>query len=597
MDRWVSRSSSGRRTPARSRCFWSAISPRSSAIRGSSSRTASTSIGSSGTSFGGAPRCSPARSGRSTTCSATSPMRAQRRHAGRVGDPAHARRPARGRACRSSSDLSSSATTAGFADTLLQAIGELESGLVDAEHARRRSAGCSPRPTARSSTRSGSGIATVCAGTRSSGCAATSTPGRASRVFAYGFEDLTGAEWALLEALAARTDVTVSIPYEPGRAAFAALERTVDDLAGARGRRDRGAAACVGSAAARARSRISSASCSRTSRNQARRLDGAIRFLEGAGARGTVELLASELASLLRGGTLPERVAVVCESVERWRAPLETALSQLGVPYAIEHGRRLGDTPFGRALVSRPPVRLARRRARRSLRVPALAVLRARAPLGRLRRGPAARARGRRAGSRRRGERAPARRAGPGARRAPRARTTPVAAARGLVDVMVRNAWGLDAPPTATMPAATRVRIESPSARSTSCAALADGGVRGRRRGRRRRARADARPSGCSGERAASRARPRARADARVRRRLRARARGGSVPAARAAVAAPRRRRRRELGGRLERPDAVARDRYLFYTACTRPRSASCSCARRRGTRARRASRARSGRT
>jgi ATP-dependent helicase/nuclease subunit B len=28
---------------------------------------------------------------------------------------------------------------------------------------------------------------------------------------------------------------------------------------------------------------------------------------------------------------------------------------------------------------------------------------------------------------------------------------------------------------------------------------------------------------------------------------------------------------RRELGARLERPDSVARDRYLFYTACTRP--------------------------
>src|SRR5207237_5484669 len=28
--------------------------------------------------------------------------------------------------------------------------------------------------------------------------------------------------------------------------------------------------------------------------------------------------------------------------------------------------------------------------------------------------------------------------------------------------------------------------------------------------------------------------------------------------------------RRRELGARLERPDQVSRDRYLFYTACTR---------------------------
>src|SRR5205085_9791203 len=46
-------------------------------------------------------------------------------------------------------------------------------------------------------------------------------------VFAYGFEDLTGAEWALVQALAGRADVTVSIPYEPGRAAFASLSRAI----------------------------------------------------------------------------------------------------------------------------------------------------------------------------------------------------------------------------------------------------------------------------------------------------------------------------------------------------------------------------------
>src|SRR5438067_9482812 len=48
-------------------------------------------------------------------------------------------------------------------------------------------------------------------------------------VFAYGFEDLTGAEWALLQALAGRTEVTVSMPYEPGRPAFASLSRTMAD--------------------------------------------------------------------------------------------------------------------------------------------------------------------------------------------------------------------------------------------------------------------------------------------------------------------------------------------------------------------------------
>src|ERR687888_1753664 len=56
-------------------------------------------------------------------------------------------------------------------------------------------------------------------------------------VFAYGFEDLTGAEWALLEALAARSEVAVSLPYEPGRAAFSSLERTAADLASLAGGR------------------------------------------------------------------------------------------------------------------------------------------------------------------------------------------------------------------------------------------------------------------------------------------------------------------------------------------------------------------------
>src|SRR5438874_2068285 len=50
-------------------------------------------------------------------------------------------------------------------------------------------------------------------------------------VFAYGFEDLTGAEWSLLEALAGRSEVTVSLPYEPGRDAFTSLSRTAEDLA------------------------------------------------------------------------------------------------------------------------------------------------------------------------------------------------------------------------------------------------------------------------------------------------------------------------------------------------------------------------------
>src|SRR3954454_13199747 len=64
-------------------------------------------------------------------------------------------------------------------------------------------------------------------------------PWQGQPVFAYGFEDLTAAEWRLVQALAGRAEVTVSLPYEPGRPAFAALRDTADGLSAlARGRID-----------------------------------------------------------------------------------------------------------------------------------------------------------------------------------------------------------------------------------------------------------------------------------------------------------------------------------------------------------------------
>ena len=167
-------------------------------------------------------------------------------------------------------------------------------------------------------------------------------------VFAYGFEDLTGAEWALLEALSGRSEVTVSLPYEPGRDAFASLSRTAEDLTALA-------------------SQVEELPASPTARGPvlahveralfgepapASELDGSVRFLEGAGLRGTLELVAEEVLALLRAGTAPEEIGIVCPTLERWRAALDTAFSTLGVPYALEGRVRLGLTPFGQALIS-----------------------------------------------------------------------------------------------------------------------------------------------------------------------------------------------------------------------------------------------------
>ena len=168
-------------------------------------------------------------------------------------------------------------------------------------------------------------------------------------VLAYGFEDLTGAQWTLLEALAARVDVTVSLPYEPGRAVFASLERTAADLA-------RLAAGRVEELPAQpwydtpALAHLERTLFAETT-SEPPPLDGAVRFLEAAGSRAVLELVGEEILSLLRDGTAPEEIAVVAPSVEKLRAPLETVFAELGIPYALEGRLALGRTPFGQALL------------------------------------------------------------------------------------------------------------------------------------------------------------------------------------------------------------------------------------------------------
>lgn len=171
-------------------------------------------------------------------------------------------------------------------------------------------------------------------------------------VLAYGFEDLTGAQWALLQALAGRVDVTVSLPYEPGRPAFASLGRTAEDLAALADGRVEELPPAYAEIAHPALAHLERALFADGARPEPPPLEGAVRFLEGAGARASLELVADEVLRLLRDGTAPEEVGIVCSSLERLRAPLETALSAAGVPHAIETRARLGQTPFGHALLS-----------------------------------------------------------------------------------------------------------------------------------------------------------------------------------------------------------------------------------------------------
>ncbi len=243
-----------------------------------------------------------------------------------------------------------SARFAGFADSLASTLGELESGLVDPEALDPKLGGLY-RDYQAELDRLGLWDRELRQRQAAERIASELGAWDDRPVFAYGFEDLTGTEWALLRALAGRTEVIVSLPYEPGRAVFGSLERTASDLAALAGPSIEELPPAYGEYAPPALAHLERTLFGETAQ-EVPALDGTIRFLEGAGMRATLEFVAQELLALLREGIPAEQIALVCPSVERVRAPLETALTTMGVPYAIEGRGRLDGTAFGRALLS-----------------------------------------------------------------------------------------------------------------------------------------------------------------------------------------------------------------------------------------------------
>jgi ATP-dependent helicase/DNAse subunit B len=466
--------------------------------------------------------------------------------------------------------LGRSARFGGFADALLATVAELESGLLDPNDLEGELATLYAAYRAELD-RLGLWDRDLLRRRAAERVASELDAWSGEPVFAYGFEDLTGAEWALLQALAGRTQVTVSMPYEPGRAAFASLTRTMDDLAALADGRIEELPPSFDEVAAPALAHLERTLFSETPPADAPEIDGALRFFEAAGTRGTLELVGEELLALIRGGTAPDQIGVVCPSLERWQASLETALGTLGVPYAIESYIRLDKTPFGQALLSL--LRFAWLGGGRGdlygfLRSPYSTLSRQNVDFleGRLR--------GRAVDKAGKVEEETVRlRDGQPlqALEALRSAPTPLDAVAALVGSMLRAAYGLEAPPTgelarhdirahdAVMRLVGELRgwseLDGTLSPEELVAALERAEVR--------------RASAAEPGRVA------------VLDLLRARTRRFEVVFLLGLEEGrlPRRGHespflgddaRRELGARLERPDEVARDRYLFYTACTR---------------------------
>ncbi len=145
--------------------------------------------------------------------------------------------------------------------------------------------------------------------------------------------------------------MTVSLPYEPGRPAFAALRRTAEDLARLADAPVEELPPNYAAIAPPALAHLERALFA-DEPGDAPPLDGVIRFFEGAGSRGTLELVAEEVLALARGGMPPERIGLVVPGYDRLRGALETVLGSFGVPYAVDGELRLTQTPLVHALAA-----------------------------------------------------------------------------------------------------------------------------------------------------------------------------------------------------------------------------------------------------
>src|SRR4051812_18790463 len=173
-------------------------------------------------------------------------------------------------------------------------------------------------------------------------------------VFFYGFDSFTPLELDAIEALAARADapVTVSLPYERGRAAFKAVAPYFEQLSAFAD--DHVELEAIDERYA-AESRAALHHLERTLYDEPGErpaAGAAVRLHAAGGERAEVELVGAEVLRLLRTGTDPGQVAVVFRDPEQYASVVEQVFDAYGIPFSIERWVPLAHTALGRGLLA-----------------------------------------------------------------------------------------------------------------------------------------------------------------------------------------------------------------------------------------------------
>ena len=171
-------------------------------------------------------------------------------------------------------------------------------------------------------------------------------------VFLYGFDDLTPLQRDAVETLARHADVCVALAYEPGRAAFAGRAATVELLKPLAERHE-----LLGD-----RSDHYEANARAALHHLERGLfepdagqlppNGAVRLLEAGGERAEAELVAAEILELTGSGVVPEDIAVLVRGGAAEAGVLGQVLDVYGIPVSLERRITLAHTRLGAGVLA-----------------------------------------------------------------------------------------------------------------------------------------------------------------------------------------------------------------------------------------------------
>jgi ATP-dependent helicase/DNAse subunit B len=175
-------------------------------------------------------------------------------------------------------------------------------------------------------------------------------------VFLYGFDDLHPLERDAVETFAriVGVEVTVSLTYEPARAALHARAELVEDL---RAIAERVIELPAVDEYYEPRSRAVLHHIERSlfepGPAEARIDPGpAVGLFEAAGTRAEAELVASEVIGLLEQGTPADQIAIVYRSLARVAPVIARTFAQYGIPVAIQQRVPFGHTALGRGVLA-----------------------------------------------------------------------------------------------------------------------------------------------------------------------------------------------------------------------------------------------------